>query len=70
MSVFTYCVALFIIGAIIAATFHGTVGVALIGVAVIGMFFALLQFVDSHARRLDQDEAERTVDERLTHHPR
>jgi hypothetical protein len=65
MAVFTYSVSLFIIGAIIAAVFHGMAGAFLIGVAVVGMFVSLLRFVEADAS-MEQDD----VEDRLGHHPR
>ena len=64
MAVFTYSVALFIIGAIIAAVFHGLAGAVLIGLSVVGMFVSLLRFAESDASMQDD------LDDQLRHHPR
>lgn len=70
MSVFVYSVALFIIGGIIAVSFHGVVGVVMVVAGLGGMLLSLLQLVESDAPGIRQDDIDRQIDDLMKHHPR
>ena len=69
MSVFTYSVALFIIGGIIAAAFNVSVGIVMMVMAAAGMLFSLLRFVESDVT-IRQSDVDRQIEDVLRHHPR